>query len=89
MREICGFVQFVDAQTFHAVQTPPPDDEWPQGTWLVRADNDQMKLAAVRKCTATGFYPRILMHRLVGVLCQELPALRFIFDGPEFLDNPY
>ena len=89
MREICGFVQFVDSQAFHAVQTPPADDEGAEGTWLVRADNDQMKFAAVRKCHATRLYPRILVHRRVGVLCQELPALRFILDSAEFLDNPY
>jgi hypothetical protein len=41
-----------------------------------------MYLAAFRICRATGFYPRLLMHWPVGVLCQELPALRFIFDSP-------
>ena len=89
MRKICGFVKFVDPQAFHAVQTPSANDERPQGTWLVRTNNDQMELAAVGKCRTAGFDPCILVHRGGGILRQELPALRFVVDSAEFLDNPY
>ena len=87
MGEVGRLVQFVHTQTFQPVQPPATDNEWTKRAGLVVTDNNQMKFA--RKCIATSLYPGILVHRAVGVLRKQPPALRLIVDGAKFLEDPY
>jgi len=89
MGKVRGFIEFVYTQTFHPVQTPAPHNKGSKRARLVLTDNDEMKFAAIGKCIATGLYPCILVHGTVGMLGKQPPALRFIVDCAEFLDNPY
>ena len=88
MGEVCGFIEFVHPQTFHPVQPPATYYERPKGAGLVSTDNDKMEFAAVGKCIATGLYPGILVHRTVGMLGKQPPALGLVVDCAEFLNNP-
>jgi len=89
MRKICGFIEFVHSQAFHPVQPAATYDKGSEGAGLVGTDYDKMKFAAICKCVATGLYPCILVHGTVGILGKQPPALRFIVDCAEFLNNPY
>ena len=88
MGKIRGFVEFVHPQAFHPVQPAATYNKRPEGTRLVGTDNDKMQFAAIPECVATGLDPCILMHGTVGILGKQPPALRFIVDGAEFLNNP-
>jgi hypothetical protein len=89
MWKVGRFVEFVHSQAFHTVQAAAAHDKRPERAGLVCTDHDEMKFAAVAKCVATGLYPCILVHGTVGMLGKQPPALRFIVDGAEFLNNPY
>ena len=65
----------------------PRTIKWTKRAGLVVTDNNQMKFA--RKCIAASLYPGILVHRAVGILRKQPPALRFIVDRAEFLEDPY
>ena len=88
MGKVGGFVEFVHSQALHTVQAAAANDKRAERTRLVCTDHDKMKFAAIGKCIATGLYPCILVHRTVGMLGKQPPALRFIVDNAEFLNNP-
>jgi hypothetical protein len=88
MGKVRRFVEFVHSEALHAVQAAATHDKRPERAGLVGTDHDEMKFAAIAKCIATGLYPCILVHRTVGILGKQPPALRFIVDNAEFLNNP-
>src|SRR5438477_7212187 len=91
MRKIGRFVQLIDAETLHSIQSASPDyqrGERPRLTG-VAANNDQMQLSSGRECITACFYPRILMHGAGRFLCQERPTLRLALDGAKFLDDAH
>jgi hypothetical protein len=89
MREVGGLVQFVHAQTFHPVEAPAAHDQRSQCAGLIRANNNEMKFAAVGKCVRAGLYPGVLVHWTVGILGEQGPTFGLVFDCTEFLDNSY
>jgi hypothetical protein len=88
MGKVRGLVQFVHSEAFHTVQAAAANYKRPERAGLVCTHHDKMKFAAVAKCVATGLYPCILVHGTVRMLGKQPPALRFIVDGAEFLNNP-
>ena len=89
MRNVRGLVEFVHPQAFHPVQPAAAHDKRSERAGLVSTDDDKMEFARVGKCISTGLYPCILVHGTVGMLGKQPPALRFIVDCAEFLNNPY
>ena len=89
MRKVRRLVEFVHPQAFHPVQAAAAHDKRSERAGLVGTDDDKMEFAGVGKCITTCLYPCILVHGAVGMLGKQPPALRFIVDCAEFLNNPY
>ena len=91
MRKVCGLIQFIDAKALEPVQTAAAHDQGAERTGLAGAgaNDDQLQFAAGGEGIAASLHPGILLHRAVGSFSKQRPALGFIFDGTEFLDNPH
>lgn len=89
MWKVSGLIEYADSQRFDPRYRPSGHHQGAQGRRFIGANDDQVEFSRIRKSGAACFYPCVLMHGAAGLLRKESPALRLVFDGAEFLDNPY